>query len=100
LWEIRAPFGTYNVTNPGAMTMGRVSREMERVLHTPLRVRAGGEEAAQPSCILDCGKLLRAGVKLRPLEEALEDCLDRLRLSARGTRNLEAAPRIFSAGVL
>jgi dTDP-4-dehydrorhamnose reductase len=100
LWEMRAPFGAYNVTNPGAMTMGRVAREMGRILRTPVRVRTGGDEAAPSGCILDCGKLLRAGVRLRPVEEALEDCLDRLRISARGIRSLEAAPKIFPAGVL
>jgi dTDP-4-dehydrorhamnose reductase len=100
LWEMRAPFGTYNVTNPGAITMGRAAREMRRVLHTPVRVRTGGEETAPSGCILDCGKLLRAGVKLRPVEEAVEDCLDRLRVSARGIRSVEAAPKIFPAGAL
>jgi len=100
LWDLRASFGTYNVTNPGAMTTARVAREMRRILRTPVQVRTGGDEAAQPSCILDCGKLLRAGVKLRPMEEALEDCLDRLRVSTRGIRSFEAAPKIFPASVL
>ena len=97
LWEMRAPFGTYNVTNPGAITIGRVAREMRRVLLSPVRVRTGGDEAAPPSCILDCGKLLRAGVKLRPVEEALQDCLDRLRYLTRAGRNFETAPGIYPA---
>jgi dTDP-4-dehydrorhamnose reductase len=100
LWDMRAPFGTYNVTNPGAMTTGHVAQEMKRVLRTPVRVRTGGQEPSQPSCILDCGKLLRAGVKLRPMAEALEDCLDRLRVSARSLRTFEPAPRVFSAAAL
>ncbi len=99
LWEMRASFGIYNVTNPGAMTTGRVVRDMRRVLRTPVQAKPGGDEPAQPSCILDCGKLLRAGVKLRPMEEALQDCLDRLRVSARGMKSFEAAPKIFPAGV-
>jgi dTDP-4-dehydrorhamnose reductase len=100
LWELRAPFGTYNVTNPGAMTTGHVAQEMGRVLRTTVRVRTGGEESSQPSCILDSGKLLRAGVKLRPMEEALEDCLDRLRISARSLRSFEPAPRAYAAAAL
>jgi dTDP-4-dehydrorhamnose reductase len=92
LWETRAPFGAYNVTNPGAMTMGGVARAMRRVLRTSVRAKAGAGEAAPPGCILDNGKLLRAGVKLRPLEEALEDCLGRLRVSERAVRSYEAAP--------
>jgi dTDP-4-dehydrorhamnose reductase len=99
LWEMQAPFGTYNVTNPGAMTTGHVAKEMRRVLRTPVRVKTGGDEPSQPSCILDCGKLLRAGVKLRPMEEALEDCLDRLRVSTRSIRSFEPVPRAFSAAL-
>ncbi len=79
LWETQAPFETYNVTNPGAMTTGRVAREMNRVLRVPVRVKTGGKSAAQHGCILDSGKILRSGVKLRPIEKALEDCLDRVR---------------------
>jgi len=100
LWEMRAPFGTYNVTNPGAITTGGVAREMRRVLRTAARVKADGDEAAPPSCILDSSKLLRVGVKLRPVEEAMEDCLDRLRVSSRSPRSFEAAPRNFSAAAI
>ncbi|HEV7924914.1 MAG TPA: sugar nucleotide-binding protein [Verrucomicrobiae bacterium] len=100
LWALRAPFGIYNVTNPGAMTTGQVAREMRRILRTPVQVRTGGDESAQPSCILDSSKLLRAGVKLRPIEEALEDCLDRLRASTRGIRSFDGAPKISSASVV
>jgi nucleoside-diphosphate-sugar epimerase len=100
LWETRAPFGIYNVTNPGAITMGSVAREMRRVLHVAARVGAGGDEDAPPSCILDCGKLLRAGVKLRPVEQALEDCLDRLRVSQRAIRHCEAAPTFLPAAAV
>jgi dTDP-4-dehydrorhamnose reductase len=100
LWEMRAPFGTYNVTNPGAMTTGRVAEEVRRVLRAPVRVKTGGDETSQPSCILDCSKLLRTGVKLRPMEESLEDCLDRLRVSSRPTRSFEASPRNLAAATL
>jgi len=99
LWEIRASFGTYNVTNPGAMTTVQVAGEMRRVLRAPLQVKPAGPETSQPGCILDSGKLLRSGVKLRPIEEALEDCLDRLRVSARSIRSFEPAPRIYSAAL-
>jgi dTDP-4-dehydrorhamnose reductase len=100
LWETRAPFGIYNVTNPGAVTMGSVAAEIQRVLRARVRVRAGGDEAAPPGCMLDCSKLLRAGVHLRPVKEALEDCLDRLCISERAIRNCEAASRILPAAAL
>jgi dTDP-4-dehydrorhamnose reductase len=100
LWEMRAPFGTYNVTNPGAITTGCVAREMRRMMRATVQVRTGGAEAPPPGCILDSGKLLRAGVKLRPVEEALEDCLDRWSVSERATRRFETAPRSLSDAVL
>jgi dTDP-4-dehydrorhamnose reductase len=99
LWEARAPFGIYNVTNPGAMTTAQVAHEMRRVLRTSLHVKPVRAEASQPGCVLDCGKLLRAGIKLRPIEEALEDCLDRLRVAARSMRTFQAAPRVYSAAL-
>jgi dTDP-4-dehydrorhamnose reductase len=93
LWEMRAPFETYNVTNPGATTTGRVAREMCRVLRTPVRVGGGGNAAWPPGCILDSGKLLRAGVQLRPVEKALEDCLNRVRVVGQAVHGFKADVR-------
>jgi dTDP-4-dehydrorhamnose reductase len=94
LWEMKAPPGTYNVTNPGAMTTGQVALEMQRHLRTRVRVEAGSEpddpDAPRPNCILDSSKLLRAGVKLRPVQEALTDSLERLRLAAPEAEPLDA----------
>jgi dTDP-4-dehydrorhamnose reductase len=100
VWEMRAPFGIYNVTNPGAMTTGRISEEMERVLKMHLRpvpVSSQAPKIPQSNCILDSGKLLKAGVKLRPIAEAFEDCLDRLRLASHGANPFERASRAFLA---
>ena len=91
LWEMQAPFETYNVTNPGAITTGRVAREMHRVLRVPVRVRTGGNGASQLGCILDSGKLLRTGVKLRPMEKALEDCLNRVRAVGQAVHGFKGA---------
>ena len=99
LWEMRAPFGIYNVTNPAAMTTGHVAEAMRRVLRMAVRVKPGGDEPAQPGCILDSGKLARAGLKLRPAGEAFEDCLGHLRVSARGLRSISVAG-IFPAATL
>jgi len=100
LWAMRAPFGTYNVTNPGAITTGRVAQQMRRLLRSPIRVRTGGTDPSHTGCILDSGKLLRTGVKLRPMEEALGDCLDRLRVSSRPVRAFEPVPRAYSSAAL
>lgn len=96
LWEMRAPFGIYNVTNPGAMTMRHVAEGMQKLLKTGSPSRAGAKEEAigepQSNCILDTSKLLKTGVKLRPLAEAFEDCLDRLRLTSRRGKPLHSIP--------
>jgi dTDP-4-dehydrorhamnose reductase len=96
LWERRAAFGLYNVTNPGAITMGRIAAEMQHSLHARPRVRHGGpaeaEGAPQSNCILDSSKLLRAGVKLRPVAEALAEGLDGLRLALRAPKTQDPPP--------
>ncbi len=91
LWEFRAPFGIYNVTNPGAITTRELVEGLQRVLKPPLRFKFGppAEDPArapsatpQSHCILDVTKLLQTGVKMRPIGEAVRDSLDRLRLAS------------------
>ena len=84
LWERRAPFGCYNVTNPGFVTTRQVVELIERQLK-PTRAFefwASDTEFYQvaaktprSNCVLDVAKLLATGVKLRPVEEALEHSL-------------------------
>jgi dTDP-4-dehydrorhamnose reductase len=84
LWKLRAPFGTYNVTNPGFVTTRRVVEMIQRILrpNRPFEFWANDAEfyqvAAQTprsNCVMDTAKLLGAGVKMRPVEEALEHSL-------------------------
>jgi dTDP-4-dehydrorhamnose reductase len=84
LWERRAPFGIYNVTNPGAISTRRIVALIERILKParPFEFFADdtefyqtGVKAPRSNCILDTTKLLAAGVKLRPVEEAMEHAL-------------------------
>ena len=84
LWERRAPFGTYNVTNPGFVTTREVVEMITRILKParPFEFWANDEEfyrvaakTPRSNCIMDCGKLLRAGVAIRPVTDALEDSL-------------------------
>jgi UDP-glucose 4,6-dehydratase len=91
LWKIGAPFGIYNVTNPGAITARQLAAMMCRAGLTPrlMDSRAVEEDPAlaggkppQSHCILDVSKLLAAGVKMRSLEEAWDDALQRARPSA------------------
>ena len=86
LWERQAPFGIYNVVNPGAITTRRIV-EMIRQILNPARSFGFWEndeefyrcQARTPrsSCILDAAKLLSLGVKMRPVEKALADALER-----------------------
>ena len=84
LWKLRAPFGIYNVTNPGFVTTREVVHAVERVLKPdrPFEFWASDEEfyrvaakTPRSNCVLDTSKLLAAGVKIRPVHEAIEDSL-------------------------
>lgn len=84
LWERRAPFSIYNVTNPGFVTTRQVVNRIEAVLNTGQKFEfwESDEEfykvaakTPRSNCVLDASKLLAAGVSLRPVEEALEDAL-------------------------
>ena len=84
LWEQRAPFGTYNVTNPGYITTRQVVGMVQKILQPkrPFEFWASDEEFYQfaaktprSNCVLDTSKLLSVGVTLRPVEEALEAAL-------------------------
>jgi len=84
LWELRAPYGTYNVTNPGFVTTRHVVELIQQWLKPARKFEfwASDEEfyrvAAQTprsNCVMDTTKLLAAGVKIRPVEEALEASL-------------------------
>ena len=84
LWERRAPFGIYNVVNPGVITTRQVVEMIQRILKPARRFefwRNDGEfyrfgaRTPRSNCILDASKLLAAGVEMRPVEEALEDSL-------------------------
>jgi len=83
-WELRAPFGAYNVTNPGFVTTRQVIELIEQRLKPAKKFEfwASDEEfyrvaakTPRSNCVMDVSKLLAAGVKIRPVMEALEDSL-------------------------
>jgi len=83
-WELRAPFGIYNVTNPGFVTTKHVVEQIAKILKPAREFEfwASDEEfyktaakTPRSNCVMDVSKLLAAGVKIRPVEEALEDSL-------------------------
>ncbi len=84
LWARRAPFGAYNITNPGYITSHQVVRMIERILKPARKFEYWKDDAEfyhlaaktpRSNCVLDVSKLLAAGVKIRPVEEALEHSL-------------------------
>jgi dTDP-4-dehydrorhamnose reductase len=84
LLKLRAPFGIYNVTNPGFVTTRQVVGLIGKILDPARRFEfwAGDEEfyrvaakTPRSNCVMDVSKLLAAGVKIRPVSEALEDSL-------------------------
>jgi dTDP-4-dehydrorhamnose reductase len=84
LWKLRAPFGTYNVTNPGFFTTRQVVEKLIQILKPNRRFEfwENDEEfyrvaakTPRSNCVMDVSKLLAAGVKIRPVAEALEDSL-------------------------
>ncbi|HZO84935.1 MAG TPA: dTDP-4-dehydrorhamnose reductase, partial [Verrucomicrobiae bacterium] len=84
LWERRAPFGIYNLTNPGFLTTRQVAALMEKILQPARRFEFWaddaefyrlGAKAPRSNCILDVSKLLGTGIKMRSGHEALVDAL-------------------------
>jgi UDP-glucose 4,6-dehydratase len=90
LWRRRAPFGAYNLTNPGFVSSSQVVAMIQRILkpNRPFEYWAGDAEfysvaarTLRSNCILDVSKALAAAVPLRPVEEALADSLQQWRPS-------------------
>lgn len=84
LWEKRAAFGIYNVTNPGFVTTRQVIGMIEKTINPGKKFEfwANDEEfykvaakTPRSNCVMDVTKLLAAGVKIRPVGEALEHSL-------------------------
>ena len=107
LWEYRAPFGIYNMTNPGAIATRHVVAMIQQILKPNRRFEywkddeefyglnaespgpsikplghdsvllsdRPGAKSPRSHAILDASKLLTTGVKMRPLQEALEHSL-------------------------
>jgi len=102
LWERRAPFGTYNVANPGAVTGRQAVEAVQRILgpRRQFEFWKNDEEfyrwavrAPRSNCILETSKLLSAGVKMRTVREALEDSLERWQSDARNQEWMDDIPK-------
>lgn len=85
-WENHVPFGTYNVTNPGAVTTREVVDLIQQSGVCSKSFRFFTDEtdfmntaASTPrsNCIMDSGKLLAAGITMSPVRQAIENALAR-----------------------
>jgi dTDP-4-dehydrorhamnose reductase len=84
LWARQAPFGIYNIVNPGVITSRQVVQMIQRMLKQERHFEFWkndeefyrfGVRMPRANCILDIAKLLTAGVEMRPVAEALEDSM-------------------------
>lgn len=84
LWERGAPFGIYNVANPGLVSLSQIVEMFRKILKPPRHFEMEQEEpypcghdknAPRPYCVLDISKLLATGAAIRPAVEAIEDSL-------------------------
>jgi dTDP-4-dehydrorhamnose reductase len=84
LMLVGAPFGIYNVTNPGFVTARQVVAKIQEKLKPQRKFEfwANDEEfyrvaarTPRSNCVMDASKLIAAGVRMRPVDEALEDAL-------------------------
>ena len=84
LWEMRAAYGTYNVTNPDFISTREVVGMIEKILK-PARTFEFWEndeefykvaaKTPRSNCVMDVTKLLSAGVKIRSVRDAVESSL-------------------------
>jgi len=85
MWERRVPFGVYNMTNPGFITTRQVVGLVQKYLKPAktfefwrnddefYRVAA---KTPRSNCVMDVSKLLKTGITMRPVDEALKDALE------------------------
>ena len=83
-WERKAAYGIYNVTNPGFVSSAQVVTMIQRILQPARAFKFWSDDAEfyaqaaktpRSNCVMDVTKLLKAGVKMRPVEEALDEAL-------------------------
>jgi dTDP-4-dehydrorhamnose reductase len=81
----KCPYGIYNVTNPGSVTTRQVVKLLGEYGLADHDFRFFANEAEfmreaaitpRSNCVLNTDKLTRAGLRMRPVEEALRDALE------------------------
>jgi len=84
--------GVYNMTNPGSITTRQVTEWMIKEGLTDKKFKFFNTEeefmtkaaiAPRSNCVLDTTKAEKAGIAMRPVEEAMIDSIQRMRLELR-----------------
>jgi len=84
LWKMRAPFGTYNVTNPGAVTTREVVEHIVKsgVCRKDYKFFSSEEEfmslaakTPRSNCVLNTTKLESTGIRMTPVFDAIDQSL-------------------------
>lgn len=87
-WERRAPFGTYNVVNPGRVTTREVvelirksgvCRKDFRFFDDEAEFMRVAAKTPRSNCVLDSSKLQRTGIRMTEVHEAIDRDLRRWR---------------------
>jgi dTDP-4-dehydrorhamnose reductase len=85
-WLQKIPGGVYNVVNPGYISTREVVEKIRKLLKPDWEAQFWqsddefyrfGAVTPRSNCILDTTKILKAGIKIRPVAEALAEALDR-----------------------
>lgn len=83
-WTKKVPYGIYNVTNPGSATTRQVTKLLEEygLADHPFEFFADEKDFMQKAaitprsnCVMNMDKLIKAGIQMRSVEEALRDSL-------------------------
>ena len=85
-WAKEIPGGIYNITNPGFISTREVAAMIEKKLQPRWSPEFWEDDdefyrfgaiTPRSNCILDPQKIIDAGIRIRPVEEAIEDSLNR-----------------------
>ena len=83
-WEKRVPFGTYNVTNPGAITTSEVVELIKAsgvcrkdfvFFKNEQEFMARAAKTPRSNCVMDSTKLANVGITMTPVREAVAAAL-------------------------
>lgn len=81
----KVPYGIYNITNTGTITTKQLvtklqntiakDRKFELITEDDLYTKFALAKTPRSNCVLDNSKLLNVGIKMRTVDEALDNCL-------------------------